>query len=74
MIKVHEAHIPALLGLDRFDAVWALYWFDRNDTPRQRRILQVHPNDDPDKSHKCHCAVKGKSGLLRGDAVRYWLA
>ncbi|MES9947439.1 MAG: tRNA (N6-threonylcarbamoyladenosine(37)-N6)-methyltransferase TrmO [Candidatus Thiodiazotropha sp.] len=48
VIEVDEAYIPALLGLDRFDAVWVLYWFDRNDTPRQRKILQVHPKGDPD--------------------------
>ncbi|MES9839355.1 MAG: tRNA (N6-threonylcarbamoyladenosine(37)-N6)-methyltransferase TrmO [Candidatus Thiodiazotropha endolucinida] len=48
VIEVDEAYIPALLGLDQFDAIWVLYWFDRNDTPRQRKILQVHPRGDPD--------------------------
>ncbi|MCU7943511.1 MAG: tRNA (N6-threonylcarbamoyladenosine(37)-N6)-methyltransferase TrmO [Candidatus Thiodiazotropha sp. (ex Cardiolucina cf. quadrata)] len=48
VIEVDEAYIPALLGLDKLNAVWVLYWFDRNDTPRQRKILQVHPRGDPD--------------------------
>jgi tRNA-Thr(GGU) m(6)t(6)A37 methyltransferase TsaA len=29
--------------LDGFSHVWVLWWFDRNDTPQQRSILQVHP-------------------------------
>jgi tRNA (Thr-GGU) A37 N-methylase len=24
-----------------------LYWFDRNDTPQQRSVLQVHPRGSP---------------------------
>jgi tRNA-Thr(GGU) m(6)t(6)A37 methyltransferase TsaA len=48
VIEVDEAYIPALLGLDQFDAIWVLYWFDRNDTPAQRKILQVHPLGNPD--------------------------
>ena len=23
--------------------MWVLYWFDRNDTPSKRAVLQVHP-------------------------------
>jgi len=34
---------PALRGLDGFSHVWVLWWFDRNDTPQKRAILQVHP-------------------------------
>lgn len=34
---------PALRGLDGFSHVWVLWWFDRNDTPKKRSILQVHP-------------------------------
>ncbi len=32
-----------LLGLDGWSHVWVFWWFDRNDNPRQRSILQVHP-------------------------------
>ena len=34
---------PALRGLDSFSHVWVFWWFDRNDTPKKRSILQVHP-------------------------------
>ena len=34
---------PALLGLDGFSHVWVLWWFDQNDTPEKRAVLQVHP-------------------------------
>ena len=34
---------PALLGLDGFSHVVVFYWFDKNDTPQKRSILQVHP-------------------------------
>ena len=33
----------ALLGLDGFSHVWVLWWFDRNDTPKKRSVLQVYP-------------------------------
>jgi tRNA (Thr-GGU) A37 N-methylase len=42
-IEVDEAYLPARLGLDRFDAIRVLYWFERNDKPARRKILQVHP-------------------------------
>ena len=34
---------PALLGLDGWSHVWVFWWFDRNDTPEKRAVLQVHP-------------------------------
>ena len=34
---------PGLLGLDGFSHIWVFWWFDRNDTPEKRSILQVHP-------------------------------
>ncbi|MCD6338070.1 MAG: tRNA (N6-threonylcarbamoyladenosine(37)-N6)-methyltransferase TrmO [Verrucomicrobia bacterium] len=34
---------PALRGLEGFSHVWVFWWFDRNDTPKKRSILQVHP-------------------------------
>ena len=43
MIAVDKKYQRALLGLDQFSHVWVLYWFDRNDTPEKRSILQVHP-------------------------------
>ena len=42
-IILERKYEPGLLGLDRFSHIQVLYWFDRNDTPRERSILQVHP-------------------------------
>ena len=46
-IEIDEPYLPALLGVEDLDAIWVLYWFDRNDTPEQRAILQVHPRGNP---------------------------
>jgi len=45
-IVVDKKYEPGLLGLEKFSHVWVLYWFDRNDTPEKRSILQVHPGGD----------------------------
>jgi tRNA-Thr(GGU) m(6)t(6)A37 methyltransferase TsaA len=34
---------PALRGLDGFSHVWVLWWFDQNNNPDKRSVLQVHP-------------------------------
>lgn len=47
-IEIEPRYEPALLGVEDLDAIWVLYWFDRNDTPEQRSILQVHPRGNPD--------------------------
>lgn len=47
-IDLYEQYRPALLGVDALDSLWVLYWFDRNDNPEQRAILQVHPRGNPD--------------------------
>ena len=46
-IVLDPKYAPGLLGLDRFSHVTVLYWFDRNDTPQKRAILQVHPRGNP---------------------------
>jgi tRNA-Thr(GGU) m(6)t(6)A37 methyltransferase TsaA len=46
-IVVDARFRDGLLGLDDFSHVWVVWWFDRNDTPEQRAILQVHPRRDP---------------------------
>ena len=48
IIEVEKKYQDALLGLDQFDSIWVLYWFDRNDTPEKRSILQVHPRANPE--------------------------
>ena len=42
-IVLDKKYEPGLLGLDKFSFVTVIYWFDRNDTPKKRSILQVHP-------------------------------
>lgn len=49
-IEVDEQYQAALLGVEDLDAIWVLYWFDRNDTPERRAILQVHPRRNPDNA------------------------
>lgn len=43
LIRIFETYVPALKGLDGWSHVNVLYWFDRNDTPAKRSVLQVHP-------------------------------
>jgi len=47
-IEIDRRYQPALLGVDRLKSLQVLWWFDRNDTPEKRAILQVHPRGDPD--------------------------
>ncbi len=42
-IVLDKKYEPGLMGLDKFSHVTVVYWFDRNDNPRKRSILQVHP-------------------------------
>jgi len=42
-LLIYDRYRDALKGLDGFSHVFVLYWFDRNDTPEKRNILQVHP-------------------------------
>ena len=42
-IVLQPEYQDGLLGLEQFSHVWVIWWFDRNDTPEQRQILQVHP-------------------------------
>jgi len=48
IIEVDRQYQPALLGVQDREAIWVLYWFDRNDTPQRRAILQVHPRRNPE--------------------------
>ena len=45
-LRIFEAYADGLLGLEQWSHVHVLYWFDKNDTPQQRRILRVHPRAD----------------------------
>ena len=47
VIEVSKQYQAGLLGVEALQEIWVLYWFDRNDTPEQRTILQVHPRGNP---------------------------
>ena len=42
-LSIFKKYTDALKGLGGFSHVFVLYWFDRNNTPEKRSILQVHP-------------------------------
>lgn len=46
MIVLDEKYQPGLSGLEKHSHVHVVYWFDRNDTPEKRAVLQVHPRGD----------------------------
>ena len=46
-IEVFDEFTDGLLGLEGFSHIYVFYWFDQNDTPENRRTLQVHPRKDP---------------------------
>lgn len=43
LLILDERYQPGLLGLEGFSHIYTLWWFDRNDNPKKRSILQVHP-------------------------------
>lgn len=42
-IVLDAKYEPGLLGLDGYSHLLMFWWFDKNDTPQKRSILQVHP-------------------------------
>lgn len=46
-IVLDPEYQDGLLRLDEFSHVWVIWWFDRNDSPEEREILQVHPRREP---------------------------
>jgi tRNA-Thr(GGU) m(6)t(6)A37 methyltransferase TsaA len=46
LIVLDKEYQPGLLGLDGFSHIQVIWWFDKNDTPQKRSILQVHPRGD----------------------------
>ena len=43
---IDQKYQPGLLGLDKYSHITVVYWFDKNDNPVKRSILQVHPRGD----------------------------
>ena len=48
-IEIERRYQPALMGVEDLKSIWVLYWFDRNDSPEKRAVLQVHPRGDPER-------------------------
>lgn len=46
LIVLDKKYQDGLLGLDQWSHVQVLWWFNQNDTPQKRAILQVHPRGD----------------------------
>lgn len=46
LIVLDKKYEPGLLGLDGWSHVYVFWWFDKNDTPDKRAVLQVHPRGD----------------------------
>ena len=42
----YKRYEPGLLRFEKLSHVTVVYWFDRNDTPEKRAILQVHPRSN----------------------------
>ena len=45
-IELEDRYVEGLLGLRGGQELTVVYWFDRNDVPEKRTILQVHPRGD----------------------------
>ena len=45
-IVLDKEYEAGLKGLEKHSYVHVIYWFDRNDTPEKRAILQVNPRGD----------------------------
>ena len=46
-IDIDMKYTEAILGLEGFSHIVVLYWFHKNDTPNNRKMLQVHPKANP---------------------------
>ncbi|MBM3859099.1 MAG: tRNA (N6-threonylcarbamoyladenosine(37)-N6)-methyltransferase TrmO [Verrucomicrobia bacterium] len=49
VIVLDKKYQDGLLGLEQWSHVQVFWWFDKNDTPHHRAMLQVHPRDDKNK-------------------------
>ena len=47
-IVIEPKYRDGLLRLDQCSHVTVVYWFHKNDTPKKRSILQVHPRGNRD--------------------------
>jgi len=47
LVVLDKQYQPGLLGLEGFSHIQVFWWFDKNDTPEARAVLQVHPRGNP---------------------------
>ena len=43
VLRLEARYQEGLLGLEQWSHIWVFYWFDQNDRPEKRAVLQVHP-------------------------------
>jgi tRNA-Thr(GGU) m(6)t(6)A37 methyltransferase TsaA len=48
LIVLDKKYEKGLLGLADWSHAQVIWWFDKNDSPQKRAILQVHPRGNPD--------------------------
>jgi tRNA-Thr(GGU) m(6)t(6)A37 methyltransferase TsaA len=46
-IVIYKKYQPGLMGIDKLSGICVVWWFNRNDNPRMRSILKVHPKGNP---------------------------
>jgi len=46
-IVLYKKYRAGLIGVENLPEVWVLWWFHRNDNPRLRSVLRVHPRGNP---------------------------
>jgi len=46
VIEIAPAYADGLLGIEGFSHIVVCFWFDRNDAPDARAVLQTHPRAD----------------------------
>jgi tRNA-Thr(GGU) m(6)t(6)A37 methyltransferase TsaA len=46
-IVLYKKFQTGLAGVENKTEIWVLWWFHRNDNPRMRSTLKVHPRGDP---------------------------
>ena len=73
LIVLDKKYEPGLLGLDGFSHIYIFWWFDRNDTPEKRAVLQVHPRGNRDNpltgvfaTTVSHAAQPARSDVMQG--------
>jgi len=46
-IVLYKKYQAGLDGVEQLTEIWVLWWLHRNDNPRLRSILKVHPKGNP---------------------------